>query len=72
MTPTQNLDMRYFFHYIFHPPAIACFFIGFFGLLSVMIQLFLLGPLLAAATEGAEIAVTDISNIIVNAINKTM
>ena len=72
MTPTQNVDMRWFLHYVFHPPALACFLLGFFGLLSVMIQLFLLGPLLAAARAGVEIAVTDISNVIVNAINKTM
>ena len=72
LTTTQNLDMRWFFHYVFHPPALACFLIGFFGLLSVMIQLFLLGPLLAAAREGVEVAIADISNIIVNAINNTM
>ena len=72
MTPTQNVDMRWFFHYVFHPPALACFLLGFFGLLSVMIQLLLLGPLLAAARAGVEIAVKDISNVIFNAINKTM
>ena len=72
MTPTQNIDMRWFFHYVFYPPALACFLIGFFGLLSVMIQLLLLGPLLTAARAGVDIAVTDLTNTIVNAINKTM
>jgi hypothetical protein len=72
MTPSQNIDMRWFFHYIFHPPALACFLIGFFGLLSVMIQLLLLGPLLSAARTEIDVAVSELSGIIVNAINTTM
>ena len=72
MTPSQNVDMRWFIHYVFYPPALACFLIGFFGLLSVMTQLLLLGPLLSAARTGVDIAIKDITNTIVNAINTTM
>ena len=72
MTPSQHIDMRWFFHYVFHPPALACFLIGFFGLLSVMIQLFLLGPLVSAARAGIDVAVSDLTKTIVNAINTTM
>jgi hypothetical protein len=72
MTPSQNIDMQWFFHYVFHPPALACFLIGFFGLLSVMIQLFLLGPLLSAARAGVEAVVSDFSDNIANSINQSM
>ena len=72
MTPAQHIDMRWFLHYVFHPPALACFLIGFFGLLSVMVQLLLLGPLLAEARAGVDIAISDLTNVIVDAINTTM
>ena len=72
MTPAQHTDMRWFFHYVFHPPALACFLIGFFGLLSIMIQLLLLGPLLKAARAGVDVAVSDLNRIIVKSVNSTM
>ena len=72
MTPSQNIDMRWFLQYVFHPPALACFLIGFFGLLSVMIQLFLLGPLLSAARAGVQAVVSDFSDNIANSINQSM
>jgi uncharacterized membrane protein len=72
MTPSQNIDMRWFFHYVFHPPALACFLIGFFGLLSVVIQLLILGPLLSAARAGVDTIVSDFSGHIANSINQSM
>jgi len=39
MTTSQHINLRWFFHYVFHPPALACFLIGFFSLSSVEIQL---------------------------------
>ena len=72
MTPSQHTNMRWFFHYVFHPPALACFLIGFFGLLSVEIQLLALGPLVSASRAKATSAVSDFSNTIANSINQSM
>ena len=72
MTPSQHINMRWFFHYIFHPPALACFLIGFFGLLSVEVQLLALGPLVSASRAKVASAVSDFSKTIANSINQTM
>ena len=72
MTRSQHINMRWFFHYVFHPPALACFLIGFFGLLSVEIQLLALGPLVSASRAKAASAVSDFSNTIANSINQSM
>ncbi|KAI6021507.1 hypothetical protein BKA83DRAFT_4282863 [Pisolithus microcarpus] len=60
-TPSQHIHLRWFLHYIFHPPALACFLIGFFGLLSVQIQL--IAP---------PASVQDLSNSIATQINGSM
>jgi hypothetical protein len=31
---TPHVHLRWFFQYVFHPPALPCFLIGFFGLLA--------------------------------------
>ena len=72
MTPSQHINMRWFFHYVFHPPALACFLIGFFGLLSVEIQFLALGPVVSAARATTAAAVSDFSNTIANSINQSM
>lgn len=72
MTPSQHINMRWFFHYIFHPPALACFLIGFFGILSVEVQLLALGPLVSTARGHTASAVSDFSNTIANSINQSM
>ena len=72
MTPSQHNNLRWFFHYVFHPPALACFLIGFFGLLSVEIQLLALGPVLSTAQATTAVAVSDFSNTIANSINQSM
>ena len=72
MTPTQHTKMRWFFHYVFHPPALACFLIGFFGLLSVVIQLIVMRPMLSTSRALADSAVSDFSNTIANALNQSM
>jgi hypothetical protein len=72
MTPSQHVNMRWFFHYIFHPPALACFLIGFFGLLSVEIQLIALGPVVSTARAATVAVVSDFSNTIANSINQSM
>ena len=72
MTPSQHTNLRWFFHYIFHPPALACFLIGFFGLLSVEVQLLTLGPLVSSSEAKASSAISDFSNTIANSINQSM
>ena len=72
MTPSQHINMRWFFHYVFHPPALACFLIGFFGLLSVELQLLALGPVVSTARTTTSAAVSDFSNTIANSINQSM
>ena len=72
LTRTQHINIRWFFHYIFHPPALACFLIGFFGLLSVEIQLLALGPLRADFSHQVSAATVDFSNTIATAINASM
>ena len=71
-TPSQHIHLRWFLHYIFYPPALACFLIGFFGLLSVQIQLIVVGPLEAQYAAQATASVQDLSNIIVAQMNNSM
>ena len=71
-TPSQHIHLRWFLHYIFHPPALACFLIGFFGLLSVQIQLIAIGPLEAQYNAQAAASVQDLSNTIATQMNNSM
>ncbi|KAH0828015.1 hypothetical protein J3R83DRAFT_3664 [Lanmaoa asiatica] len=71
-TPSQHIHLRWFLHYIFHPPALACFLIGFFGLLSVQIQLIAMGPLEAQYATQAAASMQDLSNTIAMQMNTTM
>lgn len=72
LTPSQHVHLRWFLHYIFHPPALACFLIGFFGLLSVQIQLIAIGPLEAQYTAQVAANVQDLSNTIATQMNNSM
>ncbi|KAL4073825.1 hypothetical protein V8B97DRAFT_2003536 [Scleroderma yunnanense] len=71
-SPSQHIHIRWFLHYIFHPPALACFLIGFFGLLSVQIQIMAVGPLEAKYSAQAAASVQDLSNSIASQINSSM
>lgn len=71
-SPSQYVHLTWFFHYVFHPPALACFLIGFFGLLSVQIQLIAIGPLEHKYTQQAAASVNDFSNTIATSINASM
>ncbi|KAF9227184.1 hypothetical protein BS17DRAFT_806416 [Gyrodon lividus] len=71
-TPSQHIHLRWFLHYIFHPPALACFLIGFFGLLSVQIQLIAIGPLEVKYSAQAAASVQDFSDTIVTQMNSSM
>lgn len=72
MSPSQHIHLQWFFHYVFHPPALACFLIGFFGLLSVQLQLLAVGPLEAKYRAQAASSVADFSNTISSSINDSM
>jgi hypothetical protein len=72
MSPAQHTNFRWFLHYIFHPPALACFLIGAFGILSVELQLLAVRPLEAKYTAAANASVTDFSNSIATQINASM
>lgn len=71
-SPSQYINLTWFFHYVFHPPALACFLIGFFGLLSVEIQLIAIGPLEHKYSQQAVRSVNDFSNTIATSINASM
>lgn len=72
LSPSQHIHLQWFFHYVFHPPALACFLIGFFGLLSVQIQLFAIHPLADKYSKQAVASANDFSNTIVTSVNGSM
>ncbi|KAI9463204.1 hypothetical protein BJY52DRAFT_1253680 [Lactarius psammicola] len=72
LTPSQSVNLTWFFHYIFHPPALACFLIGFFGILSVQLQLLAVAPLEAKFHDRANTAVSDFSGSIFTSLNQSM
>ncbi|KAG5641513.1 hypothetical protein DXG03_004829 [Asterophora parasitica] len=72
LTPRQHTHLQWFCHYIFYPPALACFLIGLLGLLSIQIQLAAMGPLVARYQERTTNTTSDFSNTIFTAINASM
>ncbi|KAJ7646929.1 plasma membrane fusion protein PRM1 [Roridomyces roridus] len=72
LSPSKHINLRWFLHYVFHPPALACFLIGFFGLLSVELQLLAMRPLVAKFSAQAQSTATDFSNTIATSINASM
>lgn len=71
-SPTTFTNFSWFLHYIFHPPALACFLIGFFGLLSVELQVIAIRPLEAKYSALAAASANDLSSTIVTSINASM
>lgn len=69
---SQHINLSWFFHYVFHPPALACFLIGFFGVLSVELQLLAIRPLEAKFHEQATVAASDLSGTIFTSLNRSM
>ncbi|KZT10761.1 uncharacterized protein LAESUDRAFT_348586 [Laetiporus sulphureus 93-53] len=70
--PSQYINLRWFLHYVFHPPALACFLIGFFGLLSVEIQLAAVRPLADKFSDAASESVSNFTSLIATNINSSM
>ncbi|KAJ7257964.1 hypothetical protein B0H12DRAFT_465667 [Mycena haematopus] len=72
LSPSKHIHLQWFLHYIFHPPALACFLIGFFGLLSVELQLLAMRPLVDKFSGQAADTTADFSNTIATSINASM
>lgn len=72
LSPSQHTHLQWFCHYIFHPPAVAVFLIGFFGLLCVELQLLAMGPLVAKYQDRAVATTSDFGNTIAASINNSM
>ncbi|KAJ7495838.1 hypothetical protein B0H11DRAFT_2000813 [Mycena galericulata] len=72
LSPSKHISLQWLLHYIFHPPALACFLIGFFGLLSVELQLLAIHPLVDKYSAQAASTATDFSNTIATSINASM
>lgn len=72
LSQTRYTHLQFFFHYVFHPPALACFLIGFFGLLSVELQLLALGPVQAKFSSQVASTVADFSSTIATSMNASM
>lgn len=72
LSSSKHTNLRWFLHYIFHPPALACFLIGFFGILSVQLQLLAIAPLEAKFHDQATTAATDLSGNIFTSLNQSM
>ncbi|EIM91201.1 uncharacterized protein STEHIDRAFT_165567 [Stereum hirsutum FP-91666 SS1] len=72
LKPQSHINLRWLLQYVFHPPALACFLIGFFGILSVEIQLIAIHPLEAKYQARSAAAVSDFSNTVATSVNQSM
>jgi len=72
LTPSQYTNLSWFFNYVFHPPALSCFLIGFFGIMFVQVQLLIIPPLEAKFHDRAAGAVKDLSGTIFTSLNRSM
>ncbi|KZT41537.1 hypothetical protein SISSUDRAFT_1000423 [Sistotremastrum suecicum HHB10207 ss-3] len=72
LSPSQSTNLQFFGSYIFHAPALACFLIGFLGLLSVELQLIAIGPLERKYTAQVSSTISDFTNTIATNVNASM
>ena len=72
LSPRQHTHIRWFLHYIFHGPALACFLIGFFGILSVEIQLLAMAPLTSKYKTVSQSTVSNFNQLIATSISSSM
>lgn len=72
LSPSQYVNLRWFLHYVFHPPALACFLIGFFGLLSVEIQLIAIRPIADKFGDQVSTSVSNTVTLIGTSVNSSM
>ncbi len=72
LSQTKQIHRHWFFHYVFHPPALACFLIGFLGLLSVELQILAVRPLENKFNAQVSASVDQFSSTIASSINASM
>ena len=72
LSHSKHIHVQWFFSYVFHPPVLVCFLIGFVGLLAVQIQLLALGPIAESYRNKALNSATDFSNTIATSLNQNM
>ncbi|KAL4263584.1 Plasma membrane fusion protein PRM1 [Pleurotus pulmonarius] len=72
LSQVQHTHLQWFFHYIFHPPALACLIIGFVGLMSIQIQLIAIGAIETKYQSAAADTTSDFTNTIATSINDSM
>lgn len=70
--PQKTINLRFLFNYVFYTPALACFLIGFFGLISVEIQLAAIAPVQRHYTQVVSNQVNDFSVQIADNVNQNM
>ncbi|KAG8941434.1 plasma membrane fusion protein prm1, partial [Tulasnella sp. 408] len=72
LSPQQNINLRFFFNYIFYAPALACFLIGFFGLISVQLQLVAIRPIQQHYSAQVATQVNNFAQTIADGVNGDM
>lgn len=72
LSPQKQNNIRFFFNYVFHKPAMACFLIGFFGILSIELQLAAIAPLQHHYSNQVNAQINVYSQNIAEGINSNM
>ncbi|KAG8900076.1 plasma membrane fusion protein prm1 [Tulasnella sp. 403] len=72
LSPQKHINVRFFFNYVFYPPALACLLIGVFGILSVELQLIAIGPIQRHYSSVVAAQVNDFSQNIADNVNRDM
>ncbi|KAG8928369.1 plasma membrane fusion protein prm1, partial [Tulasnella sp. 417] len=72
LSPQKNINLRFFFNYIFYAPALACFLIGFFGLISVQLQLIAIQPIQRHYSAQVATQVNNFAQSIADGVNGDM
>lgn len=72
LSPQKNINIRFFFNYIFYAPALACFLIGFFGLISVQLQLVAIHPIQQHYSAQVATQVNSFAQTITDGVNGDM
>ncbi|KAG8956681.1 plasma membrane fusion protein prm1 [Tulasnella sp. 424] len=72
LSPQKNINIRFFLNYIFYAPALACFLIGFFGLISVQLQLAAVHPIQQHYSAQVATQVNNFAQTIADGVNGDM
>ncbi|KAF7289502.1 Plasma membrane fusion protein PRM1 [Mycena chlorophos] len=72
LSKSNQIRLHFFLRFIFHQTALACFLLGFFGLVSVELQLLAVRPLADKYSDQAAATAADFSNTIATSINASM